>query len=76
MILVFFFQKRMRHPATGFFRMPARTRPTHIGLISNGIQKLEEIYAHVVEDEKVMQKKHSSIFSKNKLKRWAEEQNT
>ena len=56
--------------------MPARATPTHIGLISNGIHKLEEMYAHVVEDEKVMQKRHSSIFSKNKLKRWAEEQNT
>ena len=59
-----------------FLSMPARATPTHIGLISNGIHKLEEMYAHVVEDEKVMQKRHNSIFSKNKLKRWAEEQNT
>ena len=59
-----------------FLSMPARATPTHIGLISNGIHKLEEMYAHVVEDEKVMQKRQSSIFSKNKLKRWAEEQNT
>ena len=59
-----------------FLSMPARAMPTHIGLISNEIHKLEEMYAHVVEDEKVMQKRHSRIFSKNKLKRWAEEQNT
>ena len=52
-----------------------RTKTTHIDLVSKGIRKLEKMNELIVEDERILQEKHSSIFFKNKLKSWAKVQN-
>ena len=58
-----------------FLSFPMRTRQTHINLVSKGIGKLEKMNELIIEDERILQEKHSSIFVKNKLKSWAKEQN-